>query len=372
MTTRHLPLLMLALAAVSCGKQQGNGRQAMPRTPSFPVVEVPGRNITVHTSYPVSITGLVNAEVRAKIPGYITEVLVDEGDRVKKGQPLFRLETRSLTEDASAAKANVEAAQVGVDQLKPLVEQHIVSQVQLETAQARLAQAKAAYNSVTANIGYAHIDSPIDGFVGAIAYRQGSLVDPGSPMPLTTVSNTSEVYGYFSMNEAHYVDFLQKTPGTTLSEKVRHFPPVKLQLANGDIYAHDGEIKAVTAQVDPSTGSVSFRATFPNPEHLVPNGSSGTILVPKQYEDAVLVPQESTYEQQGKVYVFQVLPDSTVTQRMIGVQDRVDNLYVVRSGIKAGDRIVAKGAGQLHDKERIQPVPMPFDSVAVSIQPVFQ
>ncbi|HRO38688.1 MAG TPA: efflux RND transporter periplasmic adaptor subunit [Flavobacteriales bacterium] len=370
---RNGHLLMAAAAAVfaACGRSGTDGQQG-PRKLPLPVVELPARNATGQQAWPVSLQGMVNADVRAKIAGYVTEVLVDEGDRVRQGQSLFRLETESLSEDALAAKANVDAAQVAVDQLLPLVEQHIVSPVQMQTAQARLAQAKAAFQSIKASIGYANINSPIDGVVGAIAYRQGSLVNPSNPLPLTTVSNTNEVYGYFSMNEAAYMDFLEKTPGATLKEKMEHFPPVELQLANGGTYPHPGHITAVTAQVNPATGSVSFRATFPNPEHLIPNGSSGTVVLPVNYPDAVLVPQESTFEQQGLIYVFQVLKDSTVTPQVIDVQDRIGNLYVVRKGVQAGERIVAKGALQLHDKDRIVPMPMPFDSLATSIQPVFQ
>lgn len=371
MIRKYIPLLAAGLILSSCqnqSEQTNTQEKALP----FPVIEVPARDITGHTSYPVSIEGIVNSEVRAKISGYITEVLVDEGQRVHKGQPLFRLETHSLSEDAQAAKANVDAAQVGVDQLKPLVKQNIISQVQLQTAEAKLAQAKANYKSITANIGYANIASPINGYVGAIPYRKGSLVDPSNPQPLTTVSNTSEVYAYFSMNESDYIDFLQKTPGKTLKEKMQHSSKVKLKLANGQPYVHEGIIQTVTAQVDPSTGTVSFRAVFPNPEHLIANGSSGTILIPKTYKDATLVPQVSTYEQQGKTYVYQMLKDSTVTPHIIDVAAKVGNTLIVRSGIVAGDKIVAEGVGKLHDKEPIIPVNTPFDSVANSLKPVFQ
>jgi membrane fusion protein (multidrug efflux system) len=298
--------------------------------------------------------------------------LVDEGEKVSKGQPLFRLETASLSEDAQAAKANVEAAQVGVDQLKPLVKQNIISNIQLETAKAKLAQAQANYKSITANIGYANIASPIDGFVGSIPYRKGSLVSPTSPLPLTTVSNTNEVYLYFSMNEADYLDFLQTTPGKTLAEKMKHFPSVQLQLANGTMYGHEGKIQTVTAQVDPSTGTVSFRAIFPNPEHLIANGSSGTIFIPKIYKNAILVPEEATYEQQGKTYVYQVLKDNTVTPKIITVAGKVNNILIASNGIQAGDKIVAQGTGKLKDKDNIIPVPTSFDSVANNLKPVFQ
>lgn len=369
--TKYIPFIAFGLILFSC-KSKTQTQLAGPQTPSLPVIQLPAQDIEGTTSYPVRIEGIVNAEVRAKIPGYITRVLVDEGAYVRKGQPLFRLETQSLTEDAQAAKANIEAAQVGVDQLKPLVEQKIVSEVQLRTAEARLAQARASYKSIVANIDYANINSPVAGYVGRIPYRQGSLVNPTSPLPLATISNTSEVYGYFSMNEAEYVDFLQNSPGSNLSEKMKHFPPVRLQMANGEVYKHEGKIQTVTAQVDPTTGTVSFRATFPNPEHLIANGSSGTILIPKKYTHAVLIPQESTYEQQGITYVYQVLQDSTVTSRIINVADRINNLIVVKSGIEEGAEIVGQGASTLNDKQKIVPIPKPFDSLATGPKVVFQ
>ncbi|HET8572811.1 MAG TPA: efflux RND transporter periplasmic adaptor subunit [Edaphocola sp.] len=370
--TKYIPLLALSLLLASCGNKQKSQTTGAAQALPFPVIEVPAQDIVGQTAYPVSIEGIVNSEVRAKISGYITDVLVDEGDYVRKGQPLFRLETHALSEDARAAKANVEAAQVGVDQLKPLVAQNIISNIQLETAKAKLAQAKASYQSILANIGYASINSPIDGYVGSIPYRKGSLVDPGSPQPLTTVSNTKEVYVYFAMNEIDYLNFLQNMPGKTLSDKLAHFPKVKLKMANGEIYAQDGHIQTVTAQIDPSTGTVNFRAEFPNPDHLIANGSSGTILIPKMYKNAVLVPETSTYEQQGKTYVYLLGQDSSVTATVITYKDNVDNIYVVTSGVKAGDKIIGAGADKLKDSQKIVPQMTPFDSVANNFKTVFQ
>lgn len=372
MKINYLFIIAPALGMAACGSGSSSAPRTQPQTPVVSVISIPSaRDVAGKTEYPVSIEGVVNSEVRPKIQGYITGVFVDEGAFVKRGQLLFQLETNSLSEDARAAKANVDAAQVGVDQLKPLVEQNIVSNVQLETAKAKLAQAKAAYQSVTANIGYSRIVCPVDGYVGTIAYRQGSLVSPTNPLPITTVSNTQEVYAYFSMNEASYVDFLQNTPGKTLAEKVTHFPKVKLKLANGEIYKYDGVIKTVTAQVDPGTGSVSFRATFPNPEHLLVNGSSGTIVIPKIYKDAIVVPAISTYEQQGKTYVYELQKDSSVTPVIIEVKEQIDNIIVVGSGVQPGTEIVAKDAGKLRDQMKVKAVPTPFDSVAKPIVPVF-
>src|SRR5690606_24582612 len=170
----------------------------------LPVIEVPARSVTGYTSYPVSIEGTISSDVRAKVAGYITDVLVDEGQKVSKGQTLFKLETASLNQEAGAAEANVNAARVEVEKLVPLVEKGIISKVQLETAKARLAQAEAGYKSITASIGYATIKSPVNGHVGSIPFREGTLVSPGDPVPLTTVSEINEVYVFFAMNEKDY------------------------------------------------------------------------------------------------------------------------------------------------------------------------
>ena len=364
--------MISSILLFSCqdNKQQGQAYAQGPMP--LPVVEIPSRTVTGFTAYPVSIQGIVNSDVRAKVGGYITDVLVDEGEKVSKGQLLFKLETQSLSQDANAAQANVNAAQVGVDQLKPLVEQNIISEVQLQTAKAKLAQAKASYNSIVASIGYATIQSPINGYVGAIPYRTGSLVSPSNPLPLTTVSKTDEVYAYFAMNEADYLNFLMNAEGKGLQEKINNFPPVKLRLANEEVYAQEGKIETVTGQVDPSTGTVSFRAVFPNPNKLLSNGSSATILIPKIYKNVPIIPEQSTYERQGIVYVYKVVGDTLATPVIVEVKDRVQNLIVASGGIKAGDKIIAQGAGKLRGPSPVQPQLMPFDSIANSLQTVFK
>ena len=352
--------------------QENNQDQQMATGPQpFPVIEVPITTVTGFTSYPASIEGTINSKVRAKIPGYITDVLVDEGEQVKQRQVLFRLETEALTQDAGAARANVNAAQVEVDKLQPLVDKGIISSVQLETAKARLAQAQANYNSVAANIGYATIKSPITGKVGAIPFRRGALVSPGDPIPLTTVSQIDEVYAFFAMNERDYLNFIQSTEGNTITEKIKNFPPVELQLVNGEIYDHKGEIETVTGQIDPSTGTVSFRAVFPNPNQILTNGNSGVIRIPKTYEDVPVVPESSSFEQQGKVYVYKVQGDSLAVSTIIEVVDRINNLIIVGSGVERGEEIVAEGVGRLRNNTPISPNLVEFDSIARKLTPVF-
>ncbi|WP_029038090.1 efflux RND transporter periplasmic adaptor subunit [Salinimicrobium xinjiangense] len=363
-------IILSLFIAVSC--QDENGGQQQAGAAAFPVIEVPQRTVTGFTSYPASIEGKVNSAVRAKVPGYITQVLVDEGQKVRKGQTLFKLETESLSQDAGAAQANVQAAQVEVNKLEPLVEKGIISPVQLETAKARLEQAKAGYNSIAASIGYANIKSPIDGSIGAINFREGALVSPGDPTPLTVVSDIDEVFAFFSMNERDYLDFIQNAEGENIAEKIENFPPVELQLVNGEIYSEKGEIQTVTGQVDPTTGTVGFRAVFPNPNGILVSGNSGRIRIPITYESVPVVPQSASFEQQGIVYVYGVQGDSLAVSVPIEVIDRVQNLIVVGAGLEPGDKIVAQGVGKLRNNTPISPQPMAFDSIAQQRKPVFK
>jgi len=365
-------LSIVALVSTSCKQekpqQQSQQQQAMP----LAVTTVPQKKVTTYNTYPTTIEGTINSEVRAKVSGYINKVLVDEGQKVSKGQTLFKLETESLSQDAEAAKASVNVAQVEVDKLKPLVEKNIISEVQLETAKANLAQAKSAYNSVVANIGYATVKSPVDGYVGAIPYREGSLVSATSVNPLTTVASIERVFAYFSMNETEYLDFLQDTEGTTLQEKISNFPKVELLLANGQVYDQKGTIETVTGQIDANTGTVSFRAVFDNPNRLLTNGNSGTIKIPKTYENAVVVPQSASFEQQGQTYVYTVGDDNTAKSSLISIKDKNDLLLIVESGVKKGDLVVVKGIGKIKNGTPLQPQKVAFDSIVKPLKPLFQ
>ncbi|WP_323028307.1 efflux RND transporter periplasmic adaptor subunit [Gelidibacter japonicus] len=374
MKTIKLPLvisLSIITLFLSCGdkEQAPQGPQGpMP----FQVTTIPQKTVTGFTTYPTSIEGVNNSEVRPKISGYITEVLVDEGQKVRKGQTLFKLETQTLSQDAAGAKANVNAAQVEVDKLKPLVEKNIISGVQLETAKAKLLQAQSAYNSIVANIDYANIKSPVDGYVGSIRLRKGTLVSPTGPEPLTTVSDISEVYAYFSMNEREYLDFIQNAEGNSIQEKIKNLPKVTLILANGSVYDQEGTIETINSQVNANTGSISFRAVFNNDSRLLTNGNSGKIRVPKTYSNVVVVPKESTYEQQGSYYVYKLAEDNMAVSTRIAVLADVNNVYVVSDGLKAGDKIVAKGVAKLRGDSQIQPMEVPFDTIAKPIEKVFR
>lgn len=406
------PIFILALTSLtvlSCGKKQQDAPQG-PKTVS--TVKVETRNVTGYTSFPASIEGRVNNDIRAKIQGYITQVLVDEGQYVQRGQPLFRLETNTLSQSASAAKAGVgaarsnvsaaeanvkaaqaavAAAQVEVDKLRPLVEKNIISSVQLQTAQANLSraqaqlsqavaaraqaqagvsQAQANYQGAQENINYSIIRAPISGVVGKINMRTGSLVGPSDPTAITTVSDTSELYAYFSMNESEYLDFLKNSYGATLAEKLKNMPAVELVLANGEVYREKGTIKAVTGQIDATTGTIQFRVSLPNPQKLLSNGNTGTIRVPKLYSGVLVVPETATYEQQGLTYVYKVEKD-TARNTAVKIIDRVSNMAVIESGVTKGETVVAEGVGTLRPNTPVKPQPKRFDDILKGITPMF-
>ncbi len=371
-----LAYLLTSLLGVMLWSCTGNEAAAPagppPGPPPTAVTTVPTQTVTAYTSYPARLTGIVTSQVRAKISGYITEVLADEGQYVRRGQPLFRLETQTLTQDAAAARANVLAAQVEVDKLEPLVAKDIISNVQLETARARLQQAQSGLDAIDANINYGRITSPIDGYLGKIASREGALVSPTSQQPLTTVSDISKVYGYFSMNEGEYLDFIQKAEGSNMRERIKNLPRVSLVLSNGSTYGEEGQIETIINQVNDQTGTIQFRAVFDNPAGLLSSGGSGTIRVPQEYTDAVVVPKTATYDQQGTVYVYKVGEDSTAVAAPIDIRSEVDNLYVVASGLQAGDRIVATGVSKLKGGTKVSPLPMAFDSIAQPLPTVFR
>lgn len=395
MKHNFLILSLSVMTFISCSKQQ---EQASDAPKPLDVVEVAQQNITGYSEFPVNIQGIVNNDVRAKIQGYITQVLVDEGQYVLAGQPLFRLETNMLNENADAArsgigaaKANVQAAraavqaaEVEVNKLKPLVAKNIISDVQLQTAQANLtkaiaqlaqanaaqSQANASYKSVQANIDYSIIRAPISGVVGSLPLRVGSLVGPSDATPLTTISDTKSIYAYFSMNEKDYLSFLKDIPGATVPEKLRNIPMVELVLANGEVYSEKGKVEAVTGQINPNTGSIQFRASFTNPAKLLANGSSGRIRIPKAYDNVLVIPEVSTYEQQGLVNTYIVEKD-TLRPIVVDVVSRVNNKIIIKSGLKKGDVVVATATGGLKKGTKIKPQPVHIDSVTNAIKPVF-
>lgn len=360
-----------AILLIAC---QEKGTQQAPPPPQLPIIEVETEDVTTYSEYPTQLEGIISSDIRAKVSGYITDVLVEEGAPVKKDEILFKLETRSLSGDASAAKARVNAAQIEVEKLEPLVDKNIVSQNQLETAQAQLETAKSDLRSITANVEYANIKSPVDGFVGTINYRDGALINPSDMLPLTRVVKTNKVFAYFSLNEKDYLnmvdDFNQNSEKQ--SDLISSFPELILILPNGQEYPTKGKITSISSQVNRQTGTIRFRATFDNIDATLKDGLTGKIQIPRKINDATVVPRISSFSRQGKEFVFKFNElDSTVTVKAIDAE-RADPYLVIKSGISKGDIIIGSGVNKIKNNDKIIPTTSTMDSIVNSFDKVFK
>jgi membrane fusion protein, multidrug efflux system len=358
---------LILLAA--CGKKEEAAPQAQGPVP-FPVQSVTVEDATVYQEYTANLEGRQNVEIRPKVTGFISKIYVDEGQEVKKGQLLFKIETQTLNQDAAAAKAAVSAAQVEVDRLKPLVDRNIISKVQLETAKAQLAQAKAAYGGVAANIGFGTITSPVNGVIGGLPMKEGALVGPTTQDALTTVSDTKVMRAYFSMNERQMLDFTKTFKGATLQAKLKNVPKVSLLLVDGSEYDQKGTLETVNGQVNSSTGTSQFRAEFANPESVLRSGGNGIVRIPVVHKNAIVVPQNAVFDMQGKQMIYVVQKDNTVKSKVLTIETTSGKNFIVTEGLEAGEQIVVEGASKLKDGMAIQPQPVKQDASAAETDTV--
>ena len=345
--------LLAVLFLVSCGKKEEAPVAAGPAP--YPVQTIAKGDAVVYQEYTANLQGQQNVEIRPKVNGFIQKIYVDEGQVVKKGQLLFKLETQTLNQDASAAKAAVTAAQVEVNRLKPLVDRKIISEVQLETAKAKLAQAKSAYGSIAANINYGTILSPVSGVIGSLPFREGSLVSSTSEQPLTTVSDTKVIRAYFSLNEKQLLFFNKTFKGATTAEKLKNAPAVSFLLVDGSEYDQKGKLATINGLVDPTTGTTQFRAEFKNPEGLLRSGSSGIVRLPIEQKGVVLVPQNAIFEVQGKQMIYVVGAGNKVKSTIIETNGTSGLNFIVSKGLNEGDVVVIEGASKLKDDMEIVP-----------------
>ncbi|WP_461637928.1 efflux RND transporter periplasmic adaptor subunit [Labilibaculum euxinus] len=360
-----MAIILLGLSSCKDSSQPQMARGPMP----FPVQSVKKENITIYTEYAANIEGEQNIEIRPKVDGFIEKIYIDEGSQVKEGQILFKLSAKTLNQQVKAAEANVEvakaqvvSAQVDVNKIKPLVEKNIISEVQLETsesnlnaAKAQLIAARADYMNAKENLDYTIIKSPVDGIVGSIPYRIGSLVGRTESQPLTTVSNISNVYAYFSLNEKQLLQFNRQLNGNSVKDMIKALPEVELILADGSIYNQKGKIETINGMVNPRTGSVSYRAIFSNPDNLLRSGISGKIKLPSNIDQAIILPQKSTFELQGKHFVYLLGNENKIESKEVFVSETLGNDFVIEEGLAEGQVFVAGGLIKLREGMQILP-----------------
>lgn len=348
------------------------------------VQEVMPDNITLSQDFPTMLQGEQTVEIRPRVAGYIEDILVDEGDFVKKGQILFRLnsndiqaQVRSAEAQVKVAESQVATAKINVEKTKPLVEKDIISSFQLETvetslqaAEAQLAHSKANLANAKASLEYTLITSPTSGIIGTFPFRVGSLVSSSNVQALATVSNTTTMRAYFSINETEFLQMTKDLEGKTTKEKLEKLPEVELILPDNSIYEHKGKIEIASGIVDQQTGAVNIRASFPNPEGDLRSGGSGRVRLPEYRKNVLLIPQKTSYEIQGKHFVYVVNEDNKIVNTPIAViTGNLKDVYVVTSGLKAGDKIVVEGITGLRDGMEIKPKLSDQKSADAKIQP---
>ena len=368
-TITQLRQIALFAVGVSLLTACGNNQSGMKLGDNeFAVLAVNSTTSDQTTSYPATIRGTQDIEVRPQVSGFIVKLCVDEGATVRKGQALFQIDPTQYAA-VGQAKAAVEMAKANVATLtlteknkKALFDQKIISDFEYQTAvnqlmsaKASLAQAEASLVSANQNLSFCTVTSPSNGVVGTFPYRIGSLVSPSVSQPLTTVSEINDVYVYFSMTEKELLRLTRA--GGTLKEQLEKMPAVRLQLSDGTTYQSDGKIDAVSGVIDQSTGSVSMRAVFPNDKNILRSGGTGNIIFPYTMDGIIIIPQSATVEIQDKKFVFVLQADNSVKNTEIQISNLDDGKnYLVTNGLKSGDKIVIEGVQNLHDGQAIQPI----------------
>ena len=356
--------MTVTCALASCG---GGGGMPNFGDNEFPVEEVKTSAADMQTTYPAIINGIQDVEIRPKTSGFLTKINVTEGQTVQAGQVLFVIDNETFQAQVRQAQAAVNTAQSQVSTAKltfensqQLFDSHVIGEYELQTAentyksaQAGLAQAQAALASARENLSFCFVKSPAKGVVGTLPFKKGALVSASNV--LTHVSDISQMEVYFSMTEKDMLAMSKADGG--LKSAIEQFPPVKLQLIDGTMYGYDGRVAAISGVIDQATGSVQLKAHFPNPESLLKSGGSGTIIVPRSSEGAIIIPQSVVSEVQNKKFVYVLNDSNKVVYTEITVAPQNDgNNFIVTGGLNVGDKYVTNGITKLSDQMEIVPI----------------
>ncbi len=360
-------LLVAGAAAMLMACGGGGGGRPNFGDNEYPVETVTAQSADLQSSYPATINGIQDVEIRPKTSGFLTQICVTEGQAVSAGQLLFVIDNETYQAQVRQAQAAVNTAQSQVntakltfENSKQLHENKVVGDYELQTAentylsaQAQLAQAQAALASAKEALSFCYVKSPAKGVVGTLPFKKGALVSASNV--LTHVADISQMEIYFSLTEKDMLTLAKGENG--LRGAIDAFPPVKLQLADGTIYGHDGKVVAISGVIDQATGSVQLKAHFPNPEHLLKSGGSGAIIIPRSASEAIVIPQSVVMEVQNKKFVYLLTDSNRVAYTEITVDPQHDgNNYIVTGGLKVGDKYVTNGITKLSDQMEIVPI----------------
>jgi len=357
-----------SLFLTSCAEEQKKAHDEA----QYKTMVVGTQDVTLTQKYSARLTGRQIVEVRPQVSGNITRICINEGDAVRRGQTLFIIDQvpyRAALEVAVAARKSAEAklatARMNYENERRLQEGNVVGDVSVQTvhnalleAEAALVQAQAQERNARNSLSYTEVKSPVSGVASMIPWHVGSLVSSNISEPLVTVADDHEMYAYFSITENQALDLIAQYG--SMDAFMKQAPAVSLQLSNGTVYPIEGRINAVSGTVDNTTGAVTLRATFPNANHLLHNGGSGSIVVSTHRKDCIVVPQEATYELQNRVFVYRVINGKTKTTAVNLFRLNDGHQYVVEQGLSVGDTIIAEGAGLLKEGVEVaHPQPLP-------------
>ncbi|WP_240676182.1 efflux RND transporter periplasmic adaptor subunit [Botryobacter ruber] len=368
-------MYLIALSAFTYGcSAQGQGDSPDKVIPELPVTKLITVDTVLHNDYVADIQAVKHVEVRARVNGFLEKIYVDEGQEVKKGQPLFRISSEEYKAEVARADANLKnvisealAAELDLDRVKLLVEKKVISKSELDLAKAKLKaamakidEAQSAKANAATRLSYTYIRAPFSGIMDRIPLKEGSLVEEGTL--LTTVSDLEAVYAYFDVSEKEYLA-IKKAKQTNA---VNNSEAVKLILADGTLYPHEGEIETMEGVFEANTGSIAFRARFPNPKQLLKHHSTGKVRLFNDIDNALMVPQKATFEVQDKSFVYVVDSLNKVTIKSFHPKARFSHFYIVGSGLEPGEKVVYEGIQNLREGVSIRPDELPMDSLFVS------
>jgi len=367
---RTLSPLVIAFIITACG---GGGQQAPQAGPTdVDFLTLAASSAAVEKKYPGAVEGTVNVDIKAQVSGYLDQIYVKEGDFVQKGQSLFRIKGDVFNEQVHNSEAALKAAlaaqanaQLEVEKVRPLVEGKVMSEIQLKTAQAnydaasaQVAQAKAALGSSQINAAFSLIKAPVSGYIGRIPNRTGNLVTPADAMPLTTLSEINQVFVYFSLSEADYIAFVKDRKAD------RGMNTVSLIMADGSVYDQKGTVEVASGNIERTTGSIPLKAVFPNPEKLLRSGGSAKVVMTRTLDSALTIPMGSVKDIQDRFFVFTLADSNKVAMTPIEIAGRSGSNYIVKAGLKPGDRVALNRIDVLTEGMPVVPGKPAADSTA--------
>ena len=354
---------VMGLVLSACARNKGTDATGQGMSLRHAVLEK--QDVELTERYSAAIQGKQDIAILPQVGGFLTTLCVHEGEVVKKGAPLFLIDSVNFAAALRVAEANEQAARALVatqeltyESKKALRAKDVISDYDLQlaennllTAKAQLAQAQAGVVNAKQNLSYTVVKSPCNGVVGNLPFREGALVSPQMPMPLTTVSDNSEMYIYFSMTEMQAMRLL-RTYGSS-SQAIAQMPAVRLEMADGALYPISGKVESISGVIDGQTGAVSVRTVFANPDRMLLSGGSGTIIVPTERKGVLVIPQSATYEIQNKVYVWRVVDGMAVSTIIDVTPIQNGKQYIVEKGLSAGDEIVIEGAAFIREGQKV-------------------